>query len=127
MMKSKFFWVIGVVMLLSAGPAFSGQAVQMWNCGIEDDATEAQVEAKAAAWLKAARQLDGGKNLEAMVLFPVAVNAAGDTDMVFMVTAPTFAEWGRFWDAYPSSDMAANENGVTFCPDSVIWEAMKVK
>lgn len=126
-MKSKFFWVFGVVMLLTAGPAFSGQAMQMWNCGLEDGVSEADVEKTAAEWLKAARQLDGGKNLEAMVLFPVAVNAAGETDLIFMVTAPTFAEWGRFWDAYPSSDVAAGENNGMFCPDSVIWEAIKVK
>ena len=126
-MKSNFFRMIGMAMLLTAGPAFSGQAMQMWNCGLEDGVTEADVEKRASEWLKAARQLDGGKNLEAMVLFPVAVNAAGDTDMVFMVTAPTFAEWGRFWDAYPDSDIGATESEGMFCPDSVIWEAIKVK
>jgi len=126
-MKSKFFWVIGMVMLLTAGPAFSGQAMQMWNCGLEDGVSEADVEKRATEWLKAVRQLDGGKNLEAMVLFPIAVNATGQTDLIFMVTAPTFAEWGRFWDAYPSSDAAAGENSGMFCPDSVIWEAIKVK
>ncbi len=126
-MKSKFFWVIAVVMLLTAGPAFSGQAMQMWNCGLEDGVSEADVEKTAAEWLKAVRQLDGGKNLEAMLLFPVAVNSTGETDLIFMVTAPTFAEWGRFWDAYPSSDAAAGENDGMFCPDSVIWEAIKIE
>jgi hypothetical protein len=127
MMKLNFFWVIGMVMVLSAGPAFSGQAMQMWRCGLKDGVSEADIEKRAVEWLKAARQLDGGKNLEAMVLFPVAVNASGETDLIFMVTAPTFAEWGRFWDVYPSSDAAAGENDGMFCPDSVIWEAMKVK
>jgi hypothetical protein len=126
-MKSKLLWVLAVTMLLGAGPAFSGQAMQMWNCGLEDGMTEEDVEKRASEWLKAVRKIDGGKNLEAMVLFPVAVNASGQTDLIFMVTAPTFAEWGRFWDAYPSSDAAANEDGGMFCPDSVIWEAMKVK
>ena len=126
-MKFNFFRVIAVVMLLTASPAFSGQAMQMWNCGLVDGVSEEDVEAKASAWLKAARKVDGGKNLEAMVLFPIAVNATGDTDLIFLVTAPTFAEWGRFWDAYPSSDIAATESEGMFCPDSVIWEAHKVK
>ena len=39
-MKSSFIRLIGVLMLLTAGPAFSGQAMQMWNCGMEDDATD---------------------------------------------------------------------------------------
>ena len=126
-MKSSFFCVVGVVMSLLAGPAFSGQAMQMWNCGLEDDVTEEDVQKQASAWLSAARKLDGGENLDAMVLFPVAVNASGDTDLIFMVTAPSFAEWGRFWDAYPDSDVAASEDTGMFCPDSVIWEAMKVE
>ena len=126
-MRSNFSWVIGAVMLLIAGPAFSGQAMQMWNCGLEDDVSETDVEKKASEWLKAARKVDGGENLEAMVLFPVAVNATGETDVLFVVTAPTFAEWGRFWDAYPSSDASKDEDGHMFCPDSVLWEAVRVK
>ena len=125
-MKTKFFWIFGLVMMFAAGPAFAGKAMQMWNCGMEDDASEAQIEAQAKAWVKAARQIDGGENIEAYVLFPVAVNAAGDTDLVFVVTMPTFTEWGQFWDAYPSSEAAANEDGHTFCPDSVVWEAVKL-
>ena len=54
-MKLNFSWFCGVVMLLIAGPAFSGQAMQMWNCGLEDDVSEADVEKQASEWLKAAR------------------------------------------------------------------------
>lgn len=126
-MKTRVFWILGLVMLLASGPVFAGKAMQMWNCGIEDDTSEAQVEAQASAWLKAAKQIDGGENIEAFVLFPVAVNAVGDTDLVFVVTMPSFAEWGKFWDAYPGSDAAANEDGRTFCPDSVVWESVKIK
>ncbi len=126
-MKTKFFWIFGLVMMFASGPAFAGKAMQMWNCGLEDGVSEEDVEKKASEWLKAARKIDGGENLEAMLLFPVAVNASGDTDLVFMVTAPSFAEWGRFWDAYPSAEDFTDDDGAMFCPDSVIWEAMKVK
>jgi len=94
---------------------------------MEDDATEEAIEEHASKWLAAAKQIDGGENIEAYVLFPVAVNATGDTDMVFVVTMPSFAEWGKFWDAYPDSDAAAGEEGHVFCPDSVVWESVKVK
>lgn len=126
-MKIKILWILGLVMMFAAGPAFSGKAMQMWNCGMSDDATEEAVEAKAAEWMKGARKVDGGENIEVFVLFPIAVNATGETDLVFVVTMPSFAEWGRFWDAYPSSDVAANEDGLTFCPDSVVWESVKIQ
>lgn len=124
-MKTTIFRALGLIMLLAAGPAFSGQAVQMWYCGLEDDVSEEDVEARAAEWQEGARKIDGGANIEVMVLFPIAVNATGETDLIFMVTTPTFAEWGRFWDAYPDSDIAANEGEGMFCPDSVVWEALK--
>ena len=126
-MKNRMFWVLGLVMLLAAGPAYSGKAMQMWNCGLEDEATEEQVETGAAKWLAAAKKVDGGENLAVTILFPIAVNATGETDFIFVVTAPTFAEWGKFWDAYPSSEAADFEGAGSFCPDSVIWEAISIK
>jgi hypothetical protein len=126
-MKLNRSWFFGLILIVCASPAFAGTAVQMWSCEMEDDATEEAIEAKAAKWLAAVRKLDGGENLNAYVMFPIAVNATGETDMMFVVTAPTFAEWGKFWDAYPDSEVAANEEGLVVCPDSVIWESTKIE
>ena len=119
-----------LVLMFVAAPAFSGDAVQMWRCEMEDDATEAAVEAGAQKWLKAAKKLNGGENFEAYVYFPVAVNATGEMDMMFIVVAPTFEEWGKFWDAYGGSEAAEIENqnnALVVCPDSVLWESFKVE
>ena len=80
--------------------------------------------------MAAAKKVDGGANLKAHIYFPVAVNATGDTDVWFVLTAPSFAEWGKFWDAYPDSDAADIEEDaheVIVCPDSVLWESVEVK
>ncbi len=47
---------------------------------------------------------------------------------MFVVVAPSFAEWGKFWDAYPDSEAAKLEGkeGVV-CPDSALWESVQVK
>jgi hypothetical protein len=109
---------------------YAGKATQMWKCEIDDDATEDQVVKGAQKWLAAARTMEGGKNLNAYVHFPVAVNAMGEHDAVFVVTAPTFKEWGKFWDGYEGSPAAkvdkANEEFVV-CPDSGLWESIKVE
>jgi len=119
-----------LVLVFVAAPVFAAEATQMWSCELDDDATEAEVMAGAAAWLEAAKKLDGGKNLEAYVYFPVAVNAMGEMDAMFVVVAPSFEEWGKFWDAYEGSEAAIieNQNNETVvCPDSVLWESIKVK
>ncbi|MGB3564951.1 MAG: hypothetical protein WBH75_03860 [Thermoanaerobaculia bacterium] len=118
------------MLIIVATPAFSAEATQMWTCELDDDATEAQVIKGAQDWLAAAKTMKGGENLEAYVFFPVAVNATGETDAMFIVVAPTFKEWGEFWDGYSGSPAAkvdkANEE-FAVCPDSVVWESIKVK
>jgi hypothetical protein len=100
----------------------------MWRCEINDDVTEEEVEETAAEWLKAARQIEGGENLEAHIFFPVVVRAEGAVDLLFVVSAPSFEEWGKFWDRYPESDAAELESKEKIvCPDSVLWQSVKVK
>ena len=118
------------LLMLVAAPAYSAEATQMWKCEIDDDASEADVIAGAQEWLKAAKTMEGGKNLQASVYFPVAVNATGETDVWFVVVAPTFEEWGKFWDNYPGSpaDEAEIKNReLVACPDSALWESVKIK
>jgi hypothetical protein len=121
--------LVSILMVVTA-PAYSGgSAVQMWKCEMDDDASEQDIKDRAAKWLKAAKSMKGGKNLEAYVYFPVAVNNMGETDLIFTVVAPSFAEWGMFWDSYAGSAAAAADknNKLVDCPDSAVWESFQVK
>ena len=129
-MKTRMIWMFALAMVLASASAFAGEALQMWRCEMEDDTTEAQVMEGAQKWLAAAKKSKGGENFEVNVLFPIAVNATGEMDVMFVVTAPTFKEWGEFWDGYEGSEAAKveNENNEhVVCPDSVVWESMTVK
>jgi hypothetical protein len=129
-MNSISRWMAVAVIMIAVAPAFAGgKATQMWKGELHDDATEDQVMKGAQKWLASARTMKGGKNLDAYVHFPVAVNAMGEHDAVFVVTAPTFKEWGKFWDGYKGSPAAkidkANDEFV-IAPDSGLWECVKV-
>ena len=129
-MKTKILWTLVLAMAIASAPAFAGEAVQMWKCEMEDTTTEAQVIRGAEAWLAAAKTMKGGQNIQAYVYFPVAVNMTGNSDVMFVISTPTFTEWGQFWDGYNGSQAAkvdkANEAFVV-CPDSAVWELVKVK
>ena len=118
------------MLMLVAAPAYSAEATQMWKCEMDDDASEAQVKASAQDWLKAAKKVKGGARLKAYVYFPIAVNATGEIDVWFVVVAPSFEEWGKFWDNYAGSPAAKvdeqNEEFVV-CPDSGLWEKVNVE
>ena len=129
-MKLTVRWMLVLLVLFVAAPGFAGEATQMWTCEMDDDATEEQVKARAQAWLKAAKKLNGGENFKAYVFFPVAVNGLGETDVMFVVVAPSFEDWGKFWDAYADSPVNVVDNegrDLIACPDSVLWESFKVE
>jgi len=123
-------FVLVSILMIVAAPAYSGEAVQMWKCEMDDDASETQVKAMSVKWLEAVKKQPGGEQFEAYVLFPIAVNATGEMDVMFVVVAPSFEEWGKFWDAYGGSPAAALEReneALVVCPDSVVWESFKVE
>jgi hypothetical protein len=112
-----------------AAPAFAGTPTQMWACEMTDDATEEAVLAQAEAFVEGARKIPGGENIKARVLFPVAVNSMGNADVWFVVTAPSFEAWGKFWDHFPDSDLADKEGAedeAVVCPDSALWESTPI-
>jgi len=120
------------MLLLAAAPAYSGsemRAVQVFVCEFGEDTLEEQVLDLASTWLKAAKGMPGGKNLEVAVRFPVAEGIQDAGDFLFYITTPTFAEWGAFTDAYEGS--AASEVDDKFedlieCGDSTVWEGFRI-
>ena len=129
-MKTIIRLMLVSMLFLVAIPSYSAVATQMWKCEMDDDATEDQVVAIAQKWLKAAKQMKGGERLEAYVYFPIAVNDTGESDLIFVVVAPSFEEWGKFWDGYkgsPASQVDKGEEDKVVCPDSAVWELIKVE
>ena len=122
--------MIGSMLMIKAAPAYAAEAMQMWKCEMEGDTTEEEVITMAQEWVKAAKTMAGGKGLEANVYFPVAVNVTGDTDVLFVVHAPSFVEWGKFWDNYsgsPANEVEERNREKIICPDSALWESVKIK
>ncbi|MGB5212900.1 MAG: hypothetical protein WBN88_04525 [Anderseniella sp.] len=124
-----FFRLIIVAMIMAfAAPAYAAQAYQIFACEVDDEVTEEMLETRASAWLAAAKTIKGGENLRAFVHHPVAAKM-NEGDMMFVIVAPTIAEWGTFWDNYKNSaaDKLDQKNSDVACPDSFLFEAVEVK
>ena len=122
--------MLGSMLMIGATPAYAAEAMQMWKCEMEGDTTEAEVISMAQEWVKAAKSMAGGKGIEANVYFPVAVNVTGEIDVLFVVVAPSFVEWGKFWDNYsgsPANEVEERNREKIICPDSALWESVKIK
>ena len=129
-MKTLLRLMLVFVLFFAAVPAFGAEVMQMWRCEMDDEATEEDVTAMAHEWLQAAKKTPGGERLKAFVNFPVAVNAPGQIDILFVVVAPSFEEWGKFWDSYLGSkaeDVDKKYREKIACPGSALWEVKRVK
>jgi len=116
--------LISMLMMLAA-PAWSGEAVYVLSCSQAEDASEDDVIAVVAEWLAEAKQVKGGENLNAFAMFPMAATM-GIYDLMVIVTAPNFEEWGRFVDAYEGNEASIVDNkfaDTVICPDSALWES----
>ena len=124
-MKTVIRLILISILMMVAAPAWSAAALAVYTCEQDENASEADINAAANSWLAAANGMKSGANLEVFVMFPVAVTM-GESDFLFVVKAPSLAEWGAFMDAYEGS--AAADADKTFadladCPDSALWES----
>ena len=127
-MKKVLSLMIVSLFMLVASPVYA-EAIQIFNCEYEGDATEDDVFDMAGKWLAAAKTLKGGENLQVIVRFPVAASV-DDIDFKFVIVTPTFAEWGDFTDAYEASKLQEIDDElykIADCNDASLWEGEAVK
>ena len=129
-MKTIVMLTLVLMLTIVAAPAYAAEARQMWKCQMNEEASEEEVQALLGEWLKAARTMKGGERLELYAFFPVAVNDIGEYDLWVVLHAPSFVEWGQFWDGYtgsPADEAEGRCNEKFVCPDSALWESIKIK
>ena len=128
-MKSIMRFMFISILMMVAAPAWSDAALHIVTCQQNDELTDEKLEAFSAEWLKAAKTVKGGENLELRLNFPVAAKA-GDIDVAIMLIAPSFAAWGEFMDNYAGSaaeDADAKQQDGLDCANGTLWESFKVK
>lgn len=126
-MKKLFGLAIIALLMMVVAPAWSAQAVAVYHCSQEANASEDDVDSAVAAWLKGAKQMKGGEGIGVVIMYPLAA-AMGETDFLFLVTAPSIAAWGEFMDNYEGNSLAAEDKkfaDVAACADSALWEWVK--
>ena len=139
-MKTMLYGLVVTAMLMTpvlwAGEAAAAagdsyEAVQIWPCKMTTGTTEEQVESVAKDWLKAIRTMPGGAAAKVSLFFPTVVNNTGETDFYFVLSLPSFTDWGTMWDAYQDDSPAAKSDelnqGKVVCPDSMLWEAHPIE
>ncbi|HKX98092.1 MAG TPA: hypothetical protein VJL86_00095 [Steroidobacteraceae bacterium] len=121
-------WFAIAVVTMSA-PAAANEFEHVWSCELRPGKTLDDARAVARTWLAAARSMKNGERLQVHIRYPIIV---GDSEnrFEFVVTAPSLAAWGAFYDTYddgtPVADADAKFAEVAGCSGSTMWESIGV-
>ncbi len=121
--------LIAILLMGLTTVAQASNVLQIWLCTTNEGKTMADIEVLSAAWLKAARSMKGGDQLDVYLDTPIASSEVGD-NFDFVLVAPSFETWGVFQDGYEGSPaQKADEDWfkVASCSSSSIWSSTKVE
>jgi hypothetical protein len=117
------------MLLIVAAPAYSVEVIQIFNCQMDDDATDEGIKAVATEWFKAAKKMKGGERLEVHLRQPL-VGQMGENDFSFMIKVPSLEDWAVFTSGYEDSALEEIDDKMDElfdCPESSLWEIVKLE
>ena len=117
-------------LLALARPVSANQFGHVWSCEIVAGKSLADVRAVSSQWLRAARTMSGGDQLELHIELPIVVeDSANQFD--FVLLAPSLQAWGEFYDGYSENSPVGKADvdfaGVATCSGSTLWESIKIE
>jgi len=117
------------VMFLFIAPAYGDSVLQIWECELNDNKTPADVIAASSVWLKAAKNNEGGEDVEVSLEFPM-VGDAEDGDFFFVLSVDNTKTWGVFNHDYPDSPAGQAEEAwadVATCSNSSLSTSVDIE
>ena len=96
----------GSVLLAFVAPVAANEFDQVWICELNPGKSLDDARAVSLTWLKAARSMESGDQLQAFINYPIIVNASLNR-FDFVVRAPSLGAWGAFYDKYDSGTAVA--------------------
>lgn len=116
-------------MILFTASAYADSVIQVWTCKLHDGKTVDEVEKVSSAWLKAAKSMEGGEDLEVSLEFPLAANT-GNGSFNFVLVAADAKTWGVFNNDYDDSPAAEVDDAwfeVASCSSSSLWQSVDIE
>jgi hypothetical protein len=121
---------LAIAVAAYAAPVVANEFDHVWSCELKPGKTLDDARAVARIWLAAARSMSNGERLRASIRYPIIV-AESENRFDFVVTAPSLAAWGAFYDSYddgtPVADADLKFADSASCSGSTMWESIGVQ
>ena len=126
-MTIRTIFLTALATLLPAAQA-AADVVHVFECHLNEGASALQVIQRSADWLKAARAMPGGEDIQVSLEIPMAAES-GVKGFNYVVISPNLSKWGEFYDNYEGSGAAAADVGfeaVATCGNSSLFSSIEI-
>jgi len=115
-----------------AATAYADSVLQIWSCKLNDEKTEDDLMKASSAWLKAAKGMDGGADINAFVSYAMFSNTPNTEDgsFSFVLETPDLKSWAALFNDYPDNPVGkADEvwSEVATCSDSSLVASVQIE
>ena len=121
-----------LLMISFATTAYSDSVLEIWSCKLNDEKTEDDLMKASSAWLKAAKGMDGGAEIEVFVNYAMFSNTANSEpgSFGFVLRTPDLKSWAALYNDYPDSPLEKADQvwgEVATCSDRTLLSSVNVE
>ncbi len=121
-----------LLMISFATTAYSDSVLEIWSCKLNDEKTDDDLMKASSAWLKAAKGMDGGADIEAFVNYAFFSNTANSEpgSFGFVLRTPDLKSWAALYNDCPDSPLGEADQAwgeVATCSDRSLLGSVNVE
>ena len=121
-----------LLMISFTATAYADSVLQIWSCKLNDEKTEDDLMKASSAWLKIAKGMDGGADINAYIDYAIFSNTPNSEagSFSFVLMTPDLKSWAALYNDYPDSPLGKAEEAwgeVATCSDSSLVSSVQIE
>ncbi len=121
-----------LLMISFTATAYADSILNIWSCKLNDEKTEDDLMKASSAWLKIAKGMDGGSDINAFVDYAIFSNTPNSEEgsFSFVLMTPDLKSWAALFNDYPDNPLGKADEvwgEVATCSDSSLLSSVEVE
>jgi len=121
-----------LLMISFTATAYADSVLNIWSCKLNDEKTQDDLMKASSAWLKIAKGMDGGSDINAFVDYAIFSSTANSEpgSFSFVLMTPDLKSWAALFNDYPDSPLGKADQAwgeVATCSDSSLLSSIEIE
>ena len=121
-----------LLMISFTATAYADSILNIWSCKLNDEKTEDDLMKASSAWLKIAKGMDGGADINTFVDYAIFSNTPNSEEgsFSFVLETPDLKSWAALFNDYPDSPLGKADEAwgeVATCSDNSLVSSVQIE